>query len=137
MRAERPSSAMARRALCCSALLGVAFNHTQVSVVRSTEWDSRSEEHTSELQSLTNLVCRLLLQRPSHPRPLHSFPTRRSSDLPTIPSPLCSMYMMRVFCDMRDARGTPKLSDGTESPLLQRTVRRRVQSHTSLRREVY
>src|SRR5262249_62087125 len=25
--------------------------------------DSRSEEHTSELQSLTNLVCRLLLEK--------------------------------------------------------------------------
>src|SRR5438046_255456 len=29
----------------------------------------RSEEHTSELQSLTNLVCRLLLA-PPHPSPL-------------------------------------------------------------------
>src|SRR5258706_1646659 len=26
----------------------------------------RSEEHTSELQSLTNLVCRLLLQKKKH-----------------------------------------------------------------------
>src|SRR5262249_59006602 len=26
-------------------------------------WDARSEEHTSELQSLTNLVCRLLLEK--------------------------------------------------------------------------
>src|SRR5262249_62098603 len=26
-------------------------------------WTSRSEEHTSELQSLTNLVCRLLLEK--------------------------------------------------------------------------
>src|SRR5262249_62133840 len=26
-------------------------------------WISRSEEHTSELQSLTNLVCRLLLEK--------------------------------------------------------------------------
>src|SRR5262245_38192623 len=42
---------------------------------------SRSEEHTSELQSLRHLVCRLLLRSPR--RPLHSFPTRRSSDLPT------------------------------------------------------
>ena len=25
--------------------------------------NSRSEEHTSELQSLTNLVCRLLLEK--------------------------------------------------------------------------
>src|ERR1035438_1965549 len=36
---------------------------------------SRSEEHTSELQSLRHLVCRLSLQD------LLSFPTRRSSDL--------------------------------------------------------
>src|SRR5262249_3814299 len=29
----------------------------------SNEWVKRSEEHTSELQSLTNLVCRLLLEK--------------------------------------------------------------------------
>src|SRR5438093_5419477 len=29
----------------------------------STRAPSRSEEHTSELQSLTNLVCRLLLEK--------------------------------------------------------------------------
>src|SRR5690606_33346676 len=40
---------------------------------------SRSEEHTSELQSRENLVCRLLLSRPHAVLP--SFPTRRSSDL--------------------------------------------------------
>src|SRR5438046_8158763 len=28
--------------------------------------DLRSEEHTSELQSLTNLVCRLLLEKKNH-----------------------------------------------------------------------
>src|SRR5262249_59253659 len=31
----------------------------------------RSEEHTSELQSLTNLVCRLLLEKKKH-KPSHS-----------------------------------------------------------------
>src|ERR1035438_5957014 len=41
----------------------------------------RSEEHTSELQSLRHLVCRLLLERCGDHRDLHSFPTRRSSDL--------------------------------------------------------
>src|SRR5258706_3546836 len=30
----------------------------------------RSEEHTSELQSLTNLVCRLLLEKKKHQRQL-------------------------------------------------------------------
>src|SRR2546426_7412280 len=29
--------------------------------------DSRSEEHTSELQSPCNLVCRLLLEKKKHP----------------------------------------------------------------------
>src|SRR5690606_17153412 len=41
----------------------------------------RSEEHTSELQSRENLVCRLLLEGCFTRRDLHSFPTRRSSDL--------------------------------------------------------
>src|SRR5262249_10533667 len=60
-----------------------------LSIVRT-----RSEEHTSELQSLTNLVCRLLLEKKNNLHPLRSFvyrarspghlpsfPTRRSSDL--------------------------------------------------------
>src|SRR5690242_19495579 len=42
---------------------------------------ARSEEHTSELQSHVNLVCRLLLECSGSHRYLHSFPTRRSSDL--------------------------------------------------------
>src|SRR5690242_7154781 len=42
---------------------------------------SRSEEHTSELQSHVNLVCRLLLEFYADPPVVHSFPTRRSSDL--------------------------------------------------------
>src|SRR5437016_4389665 len=46
----------------------------------------RSEEHTSELQSLTNLVCRLLLESSLDQRDLHSFPTRRSSDLTASPA---------------------------------------------------
>src|SRR5688572_17696328 len=42
---------------------------------------ARSEEHTSELQSQSNLVCRLLLESAGYHPYLHSFPTRRSSDL--------------------------------------------------------
>src|SRR5437773_854112 len=41
----------------------------------------RSEEHTSELQSHHDLVCRLLLEKYGDPHVLHSFPTLRSSDL--------------------------------------------------------
>src|SRR5690349_6045486 len=46
---------------------------------RCPETNTRSEEHTSELQSRRDLVCRLLLARA--PRALPPFPTRRSSDL--------------------------------------------------------
>src|SRR5437868_700986 len=41
----------------------------------------RSEEHTSELQSRFDLVCRLLLPSHLHRPALPTFPTRRSSDL--------------------------------------------------------
>src|SRR3989454_3951410 len=37
--------------------------------------DPRSEEHTSELQSPCNLVCRLLLEKKSHGRGSISIPT--------------------------------------------------------------
>src|SRR5690348_989844 len=63
----------------------------------TVEWDTRSEEHTSELQSPVHLVCRLLLEKKNRQsssdyklvrcqcyrwyRRLRSFPTRRSSDL--------------------------------------------------------
>src|SRR5258706_11964799 len=39
----------------------VSNRHTQSVTVRDIF--NRSEEHTSELQSLTNLVCRLLLEK--------------------------------------------------------------------------
>src|SRR5688572_24902334 len=34
---------------------------------------ARSEEHTSELQSQSNLVCRLLLEKKKSSRPIHRF----------------------------------------------------------------
>src|SRR2546425_6886701 len=39
---------------------------------QKTAYEIRSEEHTSELQSLAYLVCRLLLEKKKHTRPLHS-----------------------------------------------------------------
>ena len=40
-----------------------ALNPASVSVAVNSPSGLRSEEHTSELQSLTNLVCRLLLEK--------------------------------------------------------------------------
>src|SRR5690349_24158492 len=36
-----------------------------------TVWESRSEEHTSELQSRRDLVCRLLLEKKNRPAAGH------------------------------------------------------------------
>src|SRR2546430_12743967 len=50
--------------------------------------DVRSEEHTSELQSQSNLVCRLLLEKKKrrihnlHDEPIHSSPTSLHADPP-------------------------------------------------------
>src|SRR5438132_9662055 len=35
---------------------------------RAASWEVRSEEHTSELQSHSDLVCRLLLEKKKHAR---------------------------------------------------------------------
>src|SRR5437016_6532484 len=45
------------------AALNVAQVQAQYRIQRATLFPQRSEEHTSELQSLTNLVCRLLLEK--------------------------------------------------------------------------
>src|SRR5258706_10363906 len=42
---------------------GVATNHFGEHLAVRNWFSTRSEEHTSELQSLTNLVCRLLLEK--------------------------------------------------------------------------
>src|SRR2546430_12887972 len=39
----------------------------------------RSEEHTSELQSQSNLVCRLLLEKKTRPSTRHSTASRHTS----------------------------------------------------------
>src|SRR5258706_3670029 len=40
---------------------------TAIVIGQFGKWAIRSEEHTSELQSLTNLVCRLLLEKNKYP----------------------------------------------------------------------
>src|SRR5438093_2878083 len=47
-----------RRCICREASTTIARHHPLCASGRN-----RSEEHTSELQSLTNLVCRLLLEK--------------------------------------------------------------------------
>src|SRR5438093_8478442 len=47
---------------------------------RDTALPARSEEHTSELQSLTNLVCRLLLEKKKLKLKKHTL-RRRNNDI--------------------------------------------------------
>src|SRR2546430_3879704 len=50
--------------------------------IRCALWpwtDARSEEHTSELQSQSNLVCRLLLEKKKIKRDEHFSPTHTTS----------------------------------------------------------
>src|SRR2546430_12304192 len=48
--------------------------------LQDQDWWIRSEEHTSELQSQSNLVCRLLLEKKKNPRGIASAQIR----LPTL-----------------------------------------------------
>src|ERR1019366_9595547 len=69
------SDAPDRRARVLLELLEAA-EHTEVDAF----WIGRSEEHTPELQSLTNLVCRLLLETKKHLYPWHPLSRRRAVD---------------------------------------------------------
>src|SRR5258705_5845853 len=68
----RPPKLQRRRRACVSSL-GCELRHSRI--VESADdaavpGQSRSEEHTSELQSLRHLVCRLLLEKKKLTRPL-------------------------------------------------------------------
>src|SRR5438093_7860919 len=52
-----------------------AARHRWHGAPRHPDADPRSEEHTSELQSLTNLVCRLLLEKKKNLHPTDSTAT--------------------------------------------------------------
>src|SRR5256886_13627480 len=63
----------------------------------------RSEEHTSELQSQSNIVCRLLLEK-------KKFPRRRASTQPSLgghfrpPSSIYKPTAIRAVADILDRR---------------------------------
>src|SRR2546430_13661525 len=66
-RSSKPASKMRRPSSASSVMHHSAQPPQLTSCARRT---MRSEEHTSELQSQSNLVCRLLLEKkntPSHP----------------------------------------------------------------------
>src|SRR5688500_20210052 len=48
-------------------IAGVATRFPLVITMKETSSSPRSEEHTSELQSPCNLVCRLLLEKKNYP----------------------------------------------------------------------
>src|SRR5260370_26827423 len=49
------------------------------STAASADWAARSEEHTSELQSHLNLVCRLLLEKKKKKNNSHMYLSTKSS----------------------------------------------------------
>src|SRR5688572_33503724 len=61
-RRARPTPALARRARSLHCSLPRCWRTARSSSLRAPP-PARSEEHTSELQSQSNLVCRLLLEK--------------------------------------------------------------------------
>src|SRR5690349_22808819 len=66
--------------------------HTWSGIFARSETPDRSEEHTSELQSRSDLVCRLLLEKNKISRVAFSTPTTKTPDsiwsnVPAWPTP--------------------------------------------------
>src|SRR3989475_3113201 len=55
----------ARGLILCSPCnpTGAVYTHAEIKAIAQWARERRSEEHTSELQSQSNLVCRLLLEK--------------------------------------------------------------------------
>src|SRR2546427_1299263 len=63
--------------------LATASGVSLPALICSTTLGTRSEEHTSELQSQSNLVCRLLLEKKKKKTPYHKIRRyKRMNDLP-------------------------------------------------------
>src|SRR6266850_7292365 len=67
----RTASALSRFPCCPPALASTPSHASQVSAGNSAS-SPRSEEHTSELQSPCNLVCRLLLEKKKNNIKIHN-----------------------------------------------------------------
>src|SRR2546430_13405301 len=66
---------------------------------RSSSGPPRSEEHTSELQSQSNLVCRLLLEKKK--------PSAPNADTKPRPRPACRPDTPAIHATSRNGRGGP------------------------------
>src|SRR5437016_10290280 len=64
---------------CCLTTTGWRFSTSGCSK-RCRRGQLRSEEHTSELQSLTNLVCRLLLEKKKKKKKQQRKKTKKQTD---------------------------------------------------------
>src|SRR2546430_10879112 len=79
------------------------------------ERDARSEEHTSELQSQSNLVCRLLLEKKTNPAVTRENVHRLHRSLP--PAPI----LVSVPSLSRIPGRSPRLPDSLPIPSLARS----------------
>src|SRR5256885_6880384 len=70
---------------------------------------SRSEEHTSELQSPCNIVCRLLLEKKthSHNRSFSLLRSRRFPPPPRASCPATSLFILSTASDRPSRRYLP------------------------------
>src|SRR2546430_12632911 len=80
------------RRLSDSTRLGELFRvNWEYVMTEFPEFATRSEEHTSELQSQSNLVCRLLLEKKNCGRGLLDVAKLHQHTLPTVPYPASAM----------------------------------------------
>src|SRR5206468_10542086 len=70
-RAERHAAAAPRAVVELADIGAQCERQRRAGVTREVEAKRRSEEHTSELQSRSDLVCRLLLEKKNHVTELH------------------------------------------------------------------
>src|SRR5699024_12233386 len=83
-----PYTTLFRSPMCLAAALWARIDRVVFAAGRDDAVDARSEEHTSELQSRFDLVCRLLLEKKKQEREGNDAALPASSGSTTAPSML-------------------------------------------------
>src|SRR5437867_7838439 len=92
----RRSSSLVRSATRCSSRVACCCSSCFCSSIRPSIWLKRSEEHTSELQSPYDLVCRLLLEKKKKKNTIERIHTVLSVAGVAYCHATCSTYRMPV-----------------------------------------
>src|SRR2546421_7280052 len=99
---------LSRATTCSVGRLGLSPNTFACVRIRPSPGNQRSEEHTSELQSRSDLVCRLLLEKKKKKRNIQMTTEKNTSEIKTLANVRCRSLIQKRHVSGRCTDGVLK-----------------------------